>query len=94
MTRVTRAIALGAARSALLLWACIHVVLGFLSGPSSGVAAVVLVPSIVAALVLLDQRISHEAVFVANLGIRPSVAPLAAGLTTAGLELALLLLPL
>ena len=89
---MTRAIALGAARSALVIWACIHVVLGLREGPSFTVVTVVLVPSIVAALVLLDQRISNEAVFVANLGIRPSVAPLAAGLTALLLELGVALL--
>jgi hypothetical protein len=89
---MTRQIAIEAMRTALLLWVCLHVVLGFLEGPSFGVASVIFVPGIIAALVFLDQRISHEAVFVANLGIRPSIAPIAAGLTTALLELAALAL--
>ena len=90
---MSRAIGLSAVRTGVLIWACIHAVPILLrAGPSFTVATLILVPPIVAALVLLDQRISNEAVFVANLGIRPSLAPLAAGVATLVLELAVLLL--
>ena len=89
---MSRAVALGAARLALVLWLCIHAVLGLLPGPGFSAAGAVLVPASVAALVLIDQRIANEAVFLANVGIRPSLAPLAAGVTSVGLEVAALLL--
>jgi hypothetical protein len=86
---MSRAVVLGAARLAVVLWLCIHAVLGLIMpGQSFSVVGALLVPALVAALVLIDQRIAHETVFLANVGIRPSLAPLAAGATAVGLEFA------
>lgn len=85
-----RAIALGAMRGAVFLWVCLHVVLLLLPGPSFTAVTVLFVPPLIGALVLLDQRVSNESLFLANVGIRPSVAPLAAALTGLALELAAL----
>jgi hypothetical protein len=95
---MTRSIATDAAVFGVLLGACVHAVLGLAAvlgpapGPVIGPVTVIVMPMLVAAMAALDQRISHEAVFLANLGIRRWVAPLAAGAAMMVVELAMLLL--
>jgi len=92
---MTRSIALGAAQAAVILWLLVHAALLALSwlanrnapAESGGSllfdgATLVLVPLLIGGLLLLDQRVTRERVFLGNLGVAWWTAP-AAGAATA-----------
>jgi hypothetical protein len=85
---MTRAIVTDAAVRALLFWACIHAVLSLFGAPLVAAHSWAM-PPLIAAIVLLDQRVCRESVFLANIGVGASVAPVAAGITGLLLELTL-----